>query len=241
MCVVHGAGTVRRGTKGITMMKRAHLLVATVTVAALATTGMAPAAMADPKPGAAKSGAAVKSDGKAKPGKNTDIAKIAAQLGVTADRLEAALVAAKMSLGGSTKVTLDAFAAAVAANLRLPVARVKAAVAPLFLNPGRPRPGDKHGEHKKDGKDSKDKKDGKHKKDDPRTSPFASDAAAARLAAALGVSRAKAKATLVALVSAPGGIVPTSKSFRDMAASLGVSAKQLNSALGDLKKSLDNG
>lgn len=220
------------------MMKRAHLFVATVTVAALATTGMAPAAMADPKPGAAKSGAAVKSDGKAKPAKNTDIAKIAAQLGVTADRLEAALVAAKMSLGGSTKVTLDAFAAAVAANLRLPVARVKAAVAPLFLNPGRPRPGDKHGAHKKDGEH---KKDGKHKKDDPRTSPFASDAAAARLAAALGISRAQAKTTLVALVSAPGGIVPTSKSFRDMAASLGVSAKQLNSALGDLKKSLDNG
>ncbi|MEV6272274.1 hypothetical protein AB0L64_34230 [Kribbella sp. NPDC051936] len=226
------------------MMKRAHLLVATVTVAALATTGMAPAAMADPKPGAAKSGAAVKSDGRAKPAKNTDIAKIAAQLGVTADRLEAALVAAKMSLGGSTKVTLDAFAAAVAANLRLPVARVKAAVAPLFLNPGRPRPGDKHGEHKKAGehtKDGKDKKGGKHKKDDPRTSPFASDAAAARLAAALGISRAQAKTTLVALVSAPGGIVPTSKSFRDLAASLGVSAEQLNSALGDLKKSLDNG
>ena len=220
------------------MMKRAHLLVATVTVAALATTGMAPAAMAGPKPGAAKSGAAVKSDGKAKPAKSTDLAKIAAQLGVTADRLEAALVAAKMSLGGSSRVTLDAFAAAAAANLGLSVARVKAAVAPLFLNPGRPRPGDKHGEHKKDGKDTKDRKD---KKDDPRTSPFTSDAAAARLAAALGVSRAKAKTTLVALVSAPGGIVPTSKSFRDMAASLGVSAEQLTTALGDLKKSLDNG
>ncbi|WP_410784913.1 hypothetical protein [Kribbella sp. C-35] len=224
------------------MMKRAQLVVATVTVAALATTGTASAAVsgADSKPGAAKSGAAVKVDGKAKPAKDTDLAKIAAQLGVTTDRLEAALVAAKRSLAGSTTVTPEEFVAAVAANLALPVAQVKAAVEPLFLKPGRPRPGD----GKQDGKGRTDgKQGGKDKKgaDDPRNSPFASDAAAARLAAALGVSQAKAKSALVTLVSAPGGIVPTSKAFRDIADSLGVSVDRLKTALGDLKQSLDNG
>lgn len=217
------------------MMKRAQLVVATLTVAALATTGTASAAMsgADPKPGAAKSGAAVKVDGKAKPAKDTDLAKIAAQLGVTTHRLEAALVAAKRSLAGSANVTAEAFVATVAAKLRLPVAKVKAAVEPLFLKPGRPRPGD----GKQDGKGKQDKKGA----DDLRKSPFASDAAAARLAAALGVSQAKAKSALVTLVSAPSGIVPTSKAFRDIAQSLGVSTGRLTTALGDLKRSLDNG
>ena len=209
------------------MMKRTRLVAATVTLAALATTGTA---SADPKPGAAKSGAAVKVEGKSKPAADADLAAIAAKLGVTTDRLNAALIAAKRSFAGSTTVTPEAFVAAVAAKLGLPAARVKAAVEPLFLKPGRPRPGD-------------DKQAGKDKKgaDDPRNSPFASNAAAARLAAALGVSQAKAKAALVALVSAPGGIVPTSKFFRDIAHSLGVSADRLTTALGDLKQSLANG
>jgi len=215
------------------MMKRTRLVAATVTLAALATSG------SDPKPGAAKSGAAVKVEGKSKPAADADFAAIAAKLGVTTDRLTAALVAAKRSLATSTKVTPEAFVAAVAANLGLPAARVKDAVEPMFLKPGRPRAGD--------GKDRKAKKDGeqvgKDRKgaDDPRNSPFTTNAAAARLAAALGVSQAKAKAALVAVVSAPGGIVPTSKFFRDIAHSLGVSADRLKTALGDLKQSLANG
>ena len=112
---------------------------------------------------------------------------------------------------------------------------------PLFLKPGRTRAdgGKRAGKAEKDGKQAgKDKKEA----DDPRNSPFASDAAAARLAAALGVSQAKAKAALVAVVrSAPGGIVPTSKAFGDIAHSLGVSADRLKTALGDLKQSLANG
>ena len=219
------------------MMKRTRLVAAAVTLAALATTGTAAAGTSgsDPKPAAAKSGAAVKVEGKSKPAKDADLAAIAAKLGVTTDRLNAALIAAKRSFAGSTTVTPEAFVAAVAAKLGLPAARVKAAVEPLFLKPGRPRPGD----NKQAGKD----KAGKDKKgaDDPRNSPFASNAAAARLAAALGVSQAKAKAALVALVSAPGGIVPTSKFFRDIAHSLGVSADRLKTALGDLKQSLANG
>lgn len=215
------------------MMKRTRLVAAAVTLVALATTGTASAATSgsDPKAGAAKSGAAVKAEGKSKPAKDVDLAKIAAKLGVTTARLDAALVAAKKSLAGSTNVTSDAFARAVAARLGLPASRVKAAIEPLFRNPGRARADDKH---KNDGK-------GKKGAEDPRNSPFASNAAAARLAAALGVSQAKAKAALVAVVSAPGGIVPTSKAFRDIAHSLGVSADRLMTALGDLKRSMANG
>jgi predicted small secreted protein len=254
------------------MMKRTRLVVATVALAALATTGTASAATSgsDPKPGAA-----VKVEGKAKPARDADFAAIAAKLGVTTDRLNAALVAAKRSLAGSTKVTPEAFVAAVATNLGLPASRVKDALEPMLLEPGRPRPGDdkqdcKDRTDKKDGKqvgtdkkvgkhdrkDRKGKKDdkqdckamkdgkqvGKDKKgaDDPRNSPFTTDAAAARLAAALGVSQAKAKAALVAVVSAPGGIDPTSKAFGDIADSLGVSANRLITALGNLKQSLAN-
>lgn len=211
------------------MMKRPRLLVATVTLAALATTGTASAATSgsDPKPGAAKSGAAVKAEGNSKPAADADFAAIAAKLGVTTDRLTAALVAAKRSLAGSTKVTPQAFVAAVAANLGLPVSRVKAAVEPMLLKPGRPRPGD--GKKVDKGVEN------------PRNSPFTTNAAAARLARALGVDQAKAKAALVALVSAPGGIDPTSKAFRQIAGSLGVSAARLTTALGDLKQSLANG
>jgi hypothetical protein len=219
------------------MMKRTRLVAATVTLAALATTGTASAATSgsDPKPGAAKSGAAVKVEGKSKPAADADFAAIAAKLGVTTDRLTAALVAAKRSLATSTKVTPEAFVAAVAANLGLPASRVKDAVEPMFLKPGRPRADDGKQDHKA-------KKDGKDRKgDDPRNSPFTTNAAAARLAAALGVSQAKAKAALAAVVSAPGGIVPTSKAFRDVAHSLGVSADRLKTALGELKQSLANG
>ena len=224
------------------MMKRTRLVAVAVTLVALATTGTASAATSgsDPKAGAAKSGAAMKVEGKSKPAKNADLAKIAAELGVTTDRLTAALVAAKMSLADSDNVTPEAFVAAVAANLGLPVSRVKAAVEPLFLEPGRTRAGDgkRPGKAEKDGKQAgKDKKGA----DDPRNSPFASDAAAAKLATALGVSQAKAKAALVALVSAPGGIVPTSQPFAAIARSLGVSADRLTTALGDLKQSLANG
>jgi len=246
------------------MMKRTRLVVATVALAALATTGTASAATSgsDPKPGAA-----VKVEGKSKPAKDADFAAIAAKLGVTTDRLTAALVAAKRSLATSPNVTPEAFVAAVAANLGLPASRVKDALEPMFLKPGRPRDdkqdckdrmdkkdGKQVGTGKKDGKqvgkgkkddkqDCEAMKDGKDKKgaDDPRNSPFTTDAAAARLAAALGVSQAKAKAALVAVISAPGGIDPTSKAFGDIADSLGVSANRLETALGDLKQSLANG
>ncbi|MER7251030.1 hypothetical protein [Kribbella sp. NPDC000426] len=211
------------------MIKRSQRIVATVVLAALATTGTASAQTSgsDPKPGAAKPGAPAKTDGGSKAAADADFAAVAAKLGVTTSRLTAALSAAKLSLAGRTKVTPQAFVAAVAAELRLPVSRVRAAVEPLLLKPGRPRGGDE-GHKGKEG-------------NDPKNSPFASNAAAARLATDLGVSRAKAKAALITLVSAPDGITPTSKAFRQIAASLGVSPDRLMNALGRLKQSLANG
>jgi hypothetical protein len=214
--------------EGIMMIKRTRLVAATVTVVALVTSGTASAATSgsDPKPGVGKAGAVVKAGGKSKPADSGELGAVAAKLGVTVDRLNAALLAAKRSLAGSAHVTPDSFVRAVAAKLGLPAARVRAAVEPMFLKPGRD-----------------DKRDSKHDKGtgDPRNSPFASNAAAARLAADLGVSQAKAKAALATLVSAPNGIAPDSKAFRDVAAKLGVSADRLQAALVQLKQSMANG
>lgn len=217
------------------MMKRTRLVVVAATLAALAATGTASAAASDspPTPGDAKSGCAtVDPDGKSTVAADADFAAIAAKLGVTTDRLDAALVAVKTSPATSTGVTPDAFVAAVAANLGLPVSRVQDALGPLVA---KSRQGDDHG--KQDGKDKKGM-------DGPQDSPFTTDAAAASVAAALGVDQAKAKAALTAVValgSASGGVDPTSKAFGDIAASLGVSSDRLTSALADLKRSPANG
>lgn len=214
------------------MMKRLQLAVASVSLAALVATGTASAATtgSDPKTGDAKAAAAAKAEGKPKPGRKAEFAAMAAKLGVSASRLEAAFVAAKRSLEGSANVTPQAFAAAVAAHLGLPASKVRSVVEPVLLEPGR------------GGRDHKAGPDGKHgHKDKGADAPFASNAAAAHLAATLGVSRAKALAALRALVAAPGGSDPTSKYFGRIAGSLGVSAAQLESALIKLKQSMVNG
>ncbi len=224
------------GRKGITMMKRTRLVVATVTLATLAATGTAAAAAAAaaadpaPTPGASKSGSAtVKVDGKSRAGADADFAAIAAKLGVTTERLDAALVAAKTSLANSADVTPEAFVSTVAANLGLPVSQVQEALGPMVAEPA-------------PGRDDRGKLDSMNEKalDGPQDSPFTTDAAAASVAAALGVDQAKAKAALATVV-AWGRVDPTSKAFGDLAASLGVSSDQLNAALSDLKRSLIKG
>ncbi|MFD7154754.1 hypothetical protein ACFV9C_09160 [Kribbella sp. NPDC059898] len=205
------------------MMKRTRLIAAAVTLAALATTGTASAATSGSgaAPGAAKSDTTTKVEGKAKPASDADFAAMAAKLGVTTDRLTAALIAAKRSLANAQNVTPQAFVAAVATNLGIPASRVKTVLEPMLLKPG---------------DSNRDK--GKKGADDPRKSPFTTDAAAARLAATLGCSKAKAKAALLKLVSAQRGIEPASQAFRDIAKSLGVSAERLDNALRDLKQSM---
>ncbi|MEU8192917.1 hypothetical protein AB0C10_03950 [Microbispora amethystogenes] len=175
------------------------------------------------------------SSGKPRAGADVKLAAIAKQLGVTPERLDAALVAAKTSLANSADATPEAFVAAVAANLGLPVSQVRDALRPMIAGPA---PGDDD-RGKLDGMGKKggmDKKGG----DGPRESPFTTDAAAASLAAALGVDQAKAKAALAALV-ALGRVDVTSKTFRDIAASLGVGPDRLDAALSDLKRSLSKG
>ncbi|MEU7882222.1 hypothetical protein [Microbispora bryophytorum] len=216
------------------MMKRTRLVVATVTLATLAATGTAAAADPAPTPGAAKSDSApVKVDGKSRAGADADFAAIAAKLGVTTERLNAAMVAAKTSLADSADVTPEAFVSAVAANLGLPVAQVQDALGPMVAAPA-PR------------RDDQGKRGCMNEKalDGPQDSPFTTDAAAASVAAALGVDQAKAKAALAAVMalgSGSGRVDPTSKAFADIAASLGVTSDQLNAALSDLKRSLSKG
>lgn len=223
------------------------MAVATATLAALAVTGTA-AAAADTGPAATKSGSAViKTDDKAKAGdkaedrskdkdrsgKSPDFAAVAAKLGVTLDRLDAALIAAKTALADSPDATPEAFIAAVATALGLPTAQVSDALGPLLVETA--HGGDKNG--KKDDKHHQGK-DG----DDPQQSPLTTDAAAASFAAILGVDQAEAKAALAAIVTlgATGhGIDPDSAGFGRIAASLGVTTDQLRAGLSALKQSLD--
>jgi hypothetical protein len=220
------------------MNKRTRLVLASAALAALIASGTASAAASGSArtPGAkadsatAKKAASSTADDGSKAAADADFAAMAAALGVTPDQLTAALVAAKRSVTPST-FTPEAFVAAVAADLGLSVARVQGVVGPLLVKPAPAgRPG------KRDDTDSKGV-------DDPENSPFSTDAAAASVAAALGVDRAKAKAALAAVVtlgSSPEGIVPTSAAFGDIAATLGVSSERLRIALGDLKSSLAN-
>ncbi|MEV5741110.1 hypothetical protein AB0L30_13760 [Microbispora rosea] len=305
-------------------MKRTRLVVAAVTLVTLAATGTAAAAGPAPTPGAVQSGCApVKPGGRPEAGTDADLAAIAAKLGVTTERLDAALVAAKTSLANSASVTPDAFIAAVATNLGLPIPQVQDALQPMVAEPaptgddqgklnsmdkkgvdgpqkpleGKPRGaadadlaaiaaklgvtterldaalvaaktadlppesfvstvaatlglpvsqvqdalGPMVDEPAPDG-DNQGKLDSMGTKalDGSPDSPFTTDAAAASLAAALGVDQAKAKAALAALV-ALGRVRPTSKAFGDIAASLGVGSDQLDAALRELKRLLSEG
>lgn len=217
-------------------MKRTHVVVVTATLAGVAVIGAAPAAASGltPTPAATKPGAATANvEAKSEAAVDGDFAALAATLGVTTDRLTAALVAAKTSLAASTGVTPDAFVAAVAANLGLPVSQVRDALAPMFIKPA--------GTGAEESKQDSTEKEGV---DGPENSPFTTDAAAAALAATLGVDQGKAKAALaavVALASAAGGVDPTSQPFGEIAASLGVSPDRLIAALTELKRSLANG
>ncbi|MEV1201521.1 hypothetical protein [Microbispora rosea] len=204
--------------------------MAAVTLVTLAATGTAAAAGPAPTPGAVQSGCApVKPGGRPEAGTDADLAAIAAKLGVTTERLDAALVAAKTSLANSASVTPDAFIAAVATNLGLPIPQVQDALQPMVAEPA---PDD----------DNQGKLDsmGTKARDGSPDSPFTTDAASASLAAALGVDQAKAEAALAAVV-ALGRVCPESKAFGDIAASLGVGSDQLDAALRELKRSLSQG
>jgi hypothetical protein len=220
------------------MMTRTRRALATATLAALiASIAVSAAASGSAAaPGPAKGDSAVpKKAGNSQAhdrsrAADADFAAMAADLGVTVDRLTASLVAAKRSVTPET-FTPDAFVAVVAADLGLPVSRVQDVVGPMLVKPA---PAGIPGKQ-----DDTDKKSA----DDPESSPFGTDAAAAAVAAALGVDRVQAKAALAAVVrlgSSPDGIATSSKAFGDIAASIGVSAEHLRIALGELKESLAN-
>ncbi|GAB3132918.1 hypothetical protein GCM10027161_08910 [Microbispora hainanensis] len=206
-------------------MKRTRLLVAALTLTTLAAAGTAAAADTAPAPGAVKSGdATIKSGARAGADADADLAAIAAKLGVTTERLDSALVAAKME-----DVPPGSFVTAVAADLGLPVSQVRDALGPIVAKPA--PDGDNQGRADSTGTKARD---------GSQDSPFTTDAAAASLAAALGVDQAKAKDALAALV-ALGRVRPTSTDFGDIAASLGVGSDRLDAALRELKRSLSQG
>jgi hypothetical protein len=220
-CRSAGSPPVHVTNEGITMVKRTRLVVATATLAALAATGTASAAAASgptPPPGGGKSDSApAQTDPKSTANADAEFAALAARLGVTADQLDAAMIAAKTS-----GVTHETFLAAVATNLGLPLAQVQEVLRPMITKPepDHPKPGVPN---------------------DPQPSPLLTDAAAASVASTLGVDQAQAKAALAAvdaLASATGRSDPLSQPFADVAAGLGVSADQLETALRTFKLSL---
>ncbi|MEU8176877.1 hypothetical protein AB0C14_28720 [Microbispora hainanensis] len=204
--------------------------MAALTLTTLAATGTAAAADPAPTPGAVKSDdTTIKPAARAGADADADLAAIAAKLGVTTERLDAAMGAAKASPAGSSGVTPEAFVTAVAATLGLPVSQVRDALEPTVAE--RAPDGDNQGKLDSTGAKARD---------DSQDSPFSTDATAASLAAALGVDQAKAKDALAAVV-AMGRVRPTSKAFGDIAASLGVGSDRLDAALRELKRSLSQG
>ena len=160
----------------------------------------------------------------------SEVVAAAAALGVSPEALVAAIVSGKQSFASAGgPVTNEEFAAAVAAQLGRPVDQVQTALIPVIEKPGHSsRP------------ENKTDNDGT----DPNDSPFATDAAVATLAARLNVTQNEAKsalATILHLAAADGGIDTASAGFRDVAAGLGVTAGQLQDALGELKASFNNG
>ncbi|WP_030509712.1 hypothetical protein [Microbispora rosea] len=208
------------------MMKRTRLVVAAVTLVTLAATGTAAAAGPAPTPGAVQSGCApLKPGGRPEAGTDADLAAIAAKLGVTTERLDAALVAAKTSLANSASVTPDAFIAAVATNLGLPIPQVQDALQPMVAEPA--PTGDDQGKL-----NSMDKKgvDGPQKplEGKPRG---AADADLAAIAAKLGVTTERLDAALVAAKTAD---LPPESFVSTVAATLGLPVSQVQDALGPM-------
>jgi hypothetical protein len=211
--------------------KRLAVAATTLAVAALGVTGTAAAASGAPASSSPKAAAVSKAAAS-----DAAFDAAAAALGITPDALTAAVIGAKQSFVTGGPVTDEAFLAAVADRLGLPATQVTEALTPLIST-------SPHSDTKPDAPSDdpkRDTKDGAGTK--PEDSPLAADGAAEAFAAAAGVSVDQARAALKALVATAdddGGLQPTSKAYQDVAAGLGLTTEQLNSALGQLKRALN--
>jgi len=145
-----------------------------------------------------------------------NVARIASQLGVSADRLLQALPKAKMAAAAAGSMTSDAAARALAADLGVSLAQAQRALAE-FAGAGSPRSGAKAG------------------------TAMPPDQAVPSLAARLHVSTARAAEVLDALdrMANPGhGIDPASPAFAALAHSLGKTPAQLAQILREWKMAL---
>ena len=144
-----------------------------------------------------------------------DIARIAGQLGVSADRLLQALPKVKMAAAADGALTGDAAARALAANLGVSLAQAQRALQE-FAGTGSP-PGAKS------------------------AASISPDSVISALAARLHVSTARAAAVLAALdrMANPGhGVDPASPEFAALARSLGKTPAQLGQVLREWKEAL---
>jgi hypothetical protein len=144
------------------------------------------------------------------------VARIAAQLGVSADRFLQALPKAKMASAADGSLTGDAAARALAADLGVSLAQAQRALQEL-VGAAAPRTGGKS------------------------DTPMPPDQALPALAARLHVSTARAAEVLDALdrMANPGhGVDPTSPAFAALAHSLGKTPAQLTQILVGWKQAL---
>ena len=145
-----------------------------------------------------------------------NLARIAAQLGVTSDRLLQALPKVKVAAAADGSLTGNAAARALAADLGVSVAQAQRALQE-FAGTGSPHSGGKS------------------------AAPMPPDAGLNALAARLHVSAARAAEVLNALgrMANPGhGVDPASPEFAALARSLGKTPDQLAQILRDWKESL---
>jgi hypothetical protein len=145
-----------------------------------------------------------------------NVARVAAQLGVSADRLLQALPKAKMASAADGSLTGDAAARALAADLGVSPAQAQRALREL-VGTAAPRSSGKSG------------------------TPMPPDQASAALAARLHVSTARAAEVLDALnrMADPGhGVDPASPAFAALAHSLGKTPAQLSQILVGWKQAL---
>lgn len=206
------------------MHNRTRVIAAAAVTAALAAAGSTAAAMASTT--GAKPGAPAKAAMSAS-GKCTTASELAAQLGVSAARLDQAGIAVKTSLAkGSGDVTQQQFDAAMAHALGLAQARVHQVFAAAGQACDARSAGAKPGGAKSGGSGP--------------DAGRAQEAIIAAVARSLSVSPARVSAALAPMF-AVGHADPASPAFAAAARSLGVSAGQLQGALAHAKESLGGG
>lgn len=213
------------------------LVIAGTTGAAAASGGTSSPDGRSTAAGSTAPGSAATGSPGTKPGQSDapDLKAIAARYGLSLDRLQRGLIAAKRA-GGPRDLSAAVTAFSRAAGTSASVA--KAIVQLVFQAPGKPGTPGKPGKPGKPGEPGP----GKPGSAAPGTGSIFDPAGISLLATRLGVSRtvaARVADALVALAEASGarGVDPTSSGFRAVATQAGVSPQRLEAAITAVKVS----